>query len=191
MFDIVSWNINPNQDWYVRLSDGGIGITVALYDTLADAQAQANIVAAGISIGYGSDVEVTLGIGVSFFQDSYSWHLRVSGTAGGTVQTYLVKQFVDLDEIDNPLFRNSALVTIRATAEIDEHTHGVISYNVDVGTHYTDLEPGDVITLSSSRRNLSKALQIFEHSISYSIDDTGQASLQSNLTVNEYIALKR
>ena len=39
-FSIDSWNINPNRAWFVRLSDSGSGISVELYLSPEDAQAQ-------------------------------------------------------------------------------------------------------------------------------------------------------
>jgi hypothetical protein len=193
MFDITAWNINPNQNWYVRVSDGSSGITVELYDTQSDAEDQTNLVASGTSSGFGTDKNVTFTTGtdvVSLFQDTYSWHLKVSGAAADPTKIYLIKQFVDLDDIESPLFSNSDLIPIRAAAEIDAHTHAKIGYNIALGSHITDLECGDVITVQSTRRSFSKTLQVTEVRTSFKASQEGQ-SLTTSLTATEFLTLKR
>lgn len=192
-YDITAWNINPNQNWYVRLYNGTTGIGVQLYNTEADALAQSNVVSTGISSGFGTDLEVILTTGltvVSLFQDAYTWYLKVSGLVSDPAKIYLIKQFVELDDIESALFSNSLLIPIRATAEIDAHTHAKVTYDIALGNHMTTLACGDVITLQSTRRSFNKMLQVLESSISYKTDKN-KSSLTTSIRATEYITLKR
>jgi hypothetical protein len=192
MFDIDSWNLEPNQEWFVRLFSNVTGIGVELYETQADADAQTNLIDSYTTAGFGSDKEVIFdSTALSLFQTTYQWHMLVSGAVTDTAHTYRIKQFVDLDAVEHPIFRNEALITIRAGAEIDTHTHAIIRYSVETGVHYPNLDTGDIIALVSTRRGLSKIVQVLDHEVSYSSEDGGKESLVSNLTVAEYLALNR
>ena len=193
-FMVTAWNINPNRVWFVRLADAGSTISVELYLTQADAEAQTNLRASGYTTGFGSDLPVTLNIEpttsvfVSFFQD-YSWHLKVSGSDADPTVIFQVKEFVDLDEISHPIYRNTDLITTRATAEIDTHTHAVIRKEIALGSHIPDIEPGDIVRINSTRRGKDELLQVTEHRIAAEISD--ETTLTSTLSVTGYLALKR
>lgn len=195
-FAINAWNINLNLVWFVRLADVGSGISVELYLTQADAEAQTNRQAYGETSGFGSSLPVTLssdpaGHQVSLFQDAYSWHLLVSGSDGDPAKIFKIKEFVDLEEIDHPLFRNSCLIAIRAAAEIDAHTHARSTKEIEFGSHLPTLEPGEVLRLNSTRRGKDELLQAVEHRITGEVNDAGEARLTSTATVAAYLALKR
>ena len=190
-FSIANWNIAENIVWYVRLADSGSGISVKLYLSQADAEAQTNMQASG-SCGYGSNKDVTLTNEsgatepVSLFRDDYGWHLMVSGTSGDSTKIFKVKEFVNLEEISHAIYRNSSLITARATAEINAHTHAAIVRQISLGTHLPSLEAGDIARLTSTRRGLDDYGQIFEHTI------TGTpGSLISEIEVRKYLELKR
>ncbi len=191
MLSIVNWNIAQNIIWYVRLADAGSTISVELYLTQSDAEAQTNMQASGESSGYGS-VEVTLTneVGatepVALFRDDYAWHLTVSGAASDSTKIFKVKEFVDLDEISHAIYRNSSLITARAMAEINAHTHAAIIRQISLGTHLPELEIGDVARLISTRRGLDDYGQIFEHTIIGTPD-----SLVSEIEIRKYLELKR
>ncbi|MFA5706157.1 MAG: hypothetical protein WDA41_07365 [Candidatus Neomarinimicrobiota bacterium] len=193
-FSITAWNINPNRVWFVRLSDAGSNIGVELYLTQADAEAQTNRQASGSTTGFGSDIEVILtpDLGATvpavFYLD-YTWHLKVSGSDGDETKIFKVKEFVDLDEISHPIYRNTDLITTRATAEIDAHTHAVIRKEVTLGSHIPDIEPGDIVTINSTRRGKDELLQVTEHRIAAEISE--ETSLTSTLSIAGYLALKR
>jgi len=192
-FDVTAWNIDPNQDWYVRLYNGTTGIAVQLYNTQADAEAQTSVVATGLSSGFGTDKEVTFTTGtdvVSLFQDTYSWHLKVSGLVSDPAKIYLIKRFVELDDIESAIFSNELIIPIRATAEIDAHTHAKVIYDIQLGSHLPTLVCGDVITLTSTRRNFSKMLQVLDSQISYGTDKN-KSSLTTSIRATEFIELKR
>lgn len=194
-FSINAWNINPNRVWFVRLSDAGSTISVELYLTHADAEAQTNLQASGATTGFGTTLDVTLlpdvaaTVIVSFFQD-YAWHLKVSGADGDATVIFQVKEFVDLDEISHPIYRNTDLIATRATAEIDAHTHAVIRKEITLGSHIPDIEPGDIVRVNSTRRGKDELLQVVEHQISAEIS-AENTTLTSTLSVAGYLALKR
>lgn len=197
MLSISSWNINPNRMWWVRLSDAGSAIRAELYLSQADAEAQTSLQAAGTSTGFGIGLPITLANEsgatepVALFQDIYSWHLLVSGADGDPVKIYRVKEFVDLDEISDPIYRNEDLIATRAKAEIDAHTHATITKDIALGSHIPTLEPGDVVQLASSRRGKTELLQAMEHRIAGEVSDSGEMSLTSSLIAAGYLALKR
>lgn len=190
-FSIANWNIAENIVWFARLADSGADISVKLYLSQADAEAQTNMQASG-SCGYGSNKDVTLinesgaTKPVSLFRDDYGWHLMVSGTSGDSTKIFKVKEFVNLEEISHAIYRNSSLITARATAEINAHTHAAIVRQISLGTHLPSLEAGDIARLTSTRRGLDDYGQIFEHTI------TGTpGSLISEIEVRKYLELKR
>lgn len=194
---ITAWNIDPNRPWFVRLEDAGAAIRVDLYLTQADAEAQANPQASGTSSGYGSDLAVILeqalgaSVPVALFQPAYSWHLKVSGAALDPAVIYRVREFVDLDEISHPVYRNEDLITTRARAEIDAHTHAVIRKQIELGSHLPTVEPGEIVRLASDRRGKTERLQVMEHRISGEVSEGGEMRLTSAITVAGYLALKR
>lgn len=194
---IINWNINENRIWFIRLSDTGNAISVELYLTKADAQAQANLQASGESSGYGSELEVSLAnesdaaTPVSFFQDEYSWHLIVSGQNGDPTKIFKIKEFVELDEISHAIYRNSTLITSRATAEIDAHTHAAIIREISLGVHLPELEVGQIGGIDSDRRGIDDLSQVTEMQIIGTINKSGEQSLTNEIETSKYIALKR
>ena len=189
---IINWNIAENRVWYVRLADTGSAVSVGLYLTSADAQAQTNLQASGQSEGYGSALEVTLtnesgaSVPVSLFQEGYDWHLIVSGANGDGVKIFKVKEFIELDEISHSIYRSSDIIEARALSEINAHTHAKFIRSLILGVHLPSLEPGDIARVQSTRRGLDAYGQVFEHRI------TGTPnSLISELEINSYLELKR
>lgn len=197
MHFITAWNLDPNRLWFVRLEDAGAGIRAEIYLTQADAEAETGLQASGTSSGYGSDLQVTLEndpaftVPISLFQSIYTWHLKVSGALLDPVTIYRVKEFVDLDEISHSIYRNEELITSRARAEIDAHTHALIRKEVDLGSHIPTLEPGEIVQLASARRGKTERLQVMEHRISGEVSEGGEMRLTSAIAVAGYLALKR
>lgn len=189
---IVNWNIAENIVWYARLADTGTGVSVELYLSQANAEAQTNLQASGESSGYGGSQEITLtnepeaSTPVSLFQESYGWHLVVSGEIGDPAKIFKIKQFVDLDEIAHAVYRNSALVEARAAAEINAHTHARITREIGLGVHLPQLDPGDTVRMNSTRRNVDDLGQVFEHRITGTPD-----SLTSEVEAVRFLELKR
>ena len=189
---IVNWNIDENITWYVRLADAGSAVLAELYLTQAAAEARTDLQAGGESTGYGSAVEITLTAdpaatqAVTLFQSAYAWHLTVSGQSGDAAKIFKVKPFVDMDEIAHPIYRVTALVEARATAEINAHTHAAIIRDVALGIHLPSLEAGQIAALESDRIGSSDLSQIHEHRIIGTPN-----SLVSELEIRKYLGLKR
>ena len=59
-FSVVAWNVLENEIWYVRLADNGSNISVKLFSSLADAEADQNPVAAGTTTGFGGTISVSV-----------------------------------------------------------------------------------------------------------------------------------
>lgn len=194
---IVNWNVDENSVWYVRLVDTGSAVSVELYLTEADAEVQDNLQASGESDGYGSELEITLTneddaeTPVSFLQDEYDWHIVVAGQNGDSTVIRKVNEFVELDEISHSIYRNSTLITSRATAEINVHTHAVIIRDISLGVHLPELEVGDITRLNSSRRGVYDLSQVVEHEIVGEINESGDQSLVSNIETRKYLEFKR
>jgi len=192
MLSIENWNIDENIVWYVCLADSGSAVSVEMYLSQADAEAQTNMQASGESSGYGSGLEVTLTneegaeTPVTVFRDEYSWHLTVAGQNGDDTKIFKVKEFVEMDEISHSIYRSSALVTARATAEINAHTHAAIIRQISLGIHLPEIEVGDIAGLDSARRGIDDLGQIHEHQIIGTPD-----SLVSDIEVRKYLELKR
>lgn len=192
MFSIVNWNIAENIVWYVRLSDTDAAVSVELYLTQADAEAQTNLQASGESSGYGSALEVTLAneedaaTPVSIFQPGYTWHMVMAGQNGDETKIFRVREFVDMDEIAHPAYRNSQLLEARAEAEINAHTHARINRTINLGTHLPDLEPGDIVWIDSDRRGIDDLNQVSEHRITGTPE-----SLVSEIDAVKFLELKR
>jgi len=189
---ISNWNIAENTPWFVRLADSGSAVSVEMYLSQADAEEQTSLQASGESAGYGSDLEVTLeneegaATPVSFFREEYSWHITVAGESGDDTKIFEVKEFVETDEISHSIYRNSALITARATAEINAHTHAAIIRNISLATHLPEIEVGDIAGLDSTRRDIDDLSQVFEHQIVGTPD-----SLLSEIKTKKFLGLKR
>jgi len=189
---IDSWNVAENIVWYVRLADSGSGISVELYLTQADAESQTNLQASGESDGYGTNLEVELTneagatTPVTLFVDDYDWHLLASGENADPAKIFKLREFVEMEEISHAIYRNSALITARATAEINGHTHAAIVRNIVMGTHLPEVEVGRIMGLDSVRRGVDDLSQIHEHRIIGAPD-----SLISEIETRKYLELKR
>lgn len=196
-FSLDAWNVDVNRTWYVRLSDAGSTILVGLYLTQANAEAQTSRQAYGSTTGFGSSLPVTLTnengatVPVALYQDTYTWHLQVSGQDGDATKVYRLKEFIELDEISHPIYRNADLINTRATAEIDAHTHAVTRKELDLGSHIPTLEPGQVVRLNSTRRGKDEKMQVLEHRVSGEVSDGGEMKLTNTITVASYLELKR
>ena len=190
--NITAWNIDPNRTWFVRLADAGSSISVALYTSEADAQAQTNPQASGSTSGFGSALPVTLTVAtgaiypVSLFQSAYSWHLAVSGSDGDTTKIFRIKEFVELDEIDHPVYRNAELIPLRAAAEINAHTNVKYTRSLQLGTVFPSITEGSIGILTSARHGISERGQVVTHTISGT-----HASLTSSIELVTHKALKR
>lgn len=195
-FDVTNWNISPNIDWYVRLEDEGSSISVKLFIALSSAQHNDDMRAYAYGVPYGTDVPVTLNIVVpqgentltpviGYYQDEYVWHMMISGQQGDPGRVIEIAQFTDLDAISHSIYRNLALITLRATDEINKHTHARIERRLPLATHIPDIKMGSVIRVNSARRNLDELNQIVGHVIT-GTSAQNEVSLTSSLTVVKF-----
>ncbi len=189
-FAISNWNLDPNREWFVRLNWADPVVSVELYLTQADAQNQTGRQASG-SAAPGGDVAVILtadpgGPEISFFQETEAWHLKISGQAGDPTAILRVRAFVDLDDITHPIYRNPLLITRRAAAGIDAHTHVELLRTLELAAHYPDAEPGQVVGLSSARRGLDVLCQVRDFTITGDPDH-----LVTTINCAAYTALTR
>lgn len=195
-FSIDTWNVSPNRPWFVKLSDSGSNILCELFLTESDADAGTNRQASG-ACGYGSGLQVVLAadpeatVTVEYFQSAYAYHLKASGAVSDVTKIFRLAEFVELDEISHPIYRNDTLITTRATAEIDAHTHATIRKEIALGSHLPTLEPGDIVRLNSTRRGKDELLQVSEHRITFETSEGGETSLTSTLSVAKFLELKR
>ena len=158
-FVIKDWNLNPNQEWYIKIADAGSELSVELYPTLTDAQAGTNMIASGVAdYGTASDLVFTQIAGTSpeieFFNSDLSWHLKIAGQAGDVEKIFQVKPFTDLREINNNIYKTSDLIQRRALNEINKHTHTSRIRDISIANSISALKSGKVLHIQSVRRNI-------------------------------------
>jgi len=169
-FTITEWNINPNRNWYIKLSDSGAEIDINLYPTQADAQAGTNLTASGTA-PYGTASEAILAMSatgepeISLFNQGLDYHLKVSGQNGDTTKTYQVAPFVDIPEINNNIYRSSSLISQKATQVINAHTHTSKIRDIGIANHRPGMKTGEIINLQSTFRSLDILATIDEVTI--------------------------
>ncbi len=191
MLNIVDWNINPNQNWYIKLKDSGSDITVDLYTSQSDADAEINVVASGTgAYGSGSEVVLTMDAGgsptISFFNPALAYHLKVAGAAADPDVIYHLHPFVDLPEINNSVYRSEDLIYRRVINEINTHTHVSKNKTISLATLVDGLAIQDVLEIDSSFRGETTNNLVDEIIISGS-----QNSLISTIGCVEYIDFVR
>ena len=160
--EITDWNLLPNQRFFVQLSDNGDGIDTDIFNTKADIDAFINRVAFGTS-SFGVDVQVTVeadstepssGDGISKFNTSLSYDLKVNGALGDTLKKFQVGPFTDLDPIEDALLVTEAMIEARATLELNKGTHSAFRRTLQLDKHYEDLEEADIVSLTITKRGL-------------------------------------
>ena len=197
MLEIDNWNISPNRDWFVRLFDDGAGFTAELYLSAIAASAQTNLQASGSTGAYGQQLSVVLDndagatYSVSAFQAEYDWHLQVSGTAGDVTKIYKVREFVELQEISAAIYRSQDLITRKAAAEINAHTHASIIRSAELGVHLPEADIGQIAQITSASRGIDVLGQIDHMTIEGHMSEDGEASLTNTVEAIEYRELTR
>lgn len=189
-FSVYSWNVLENQIWFVRIADAGSSMSVKLFSSLVDAEADQNPVATGVTAGFGVS-SVAFSSGVEKFNDALDWHIKVNGQDGDPTEIIRVNRFVEGDEISHAIFRNIELARIRATEEVDLHSMMVKNRTIDLAEHIPTLEPGVVAQLSNEVRNRSTLAWVSRVSIVYSLSDDGTSFLGNKVELHEWSQLRR
>lgn len=155
-FKITDWNLNPNRNWYINISDSGSSILVKAYTTQANAEADSGLVASG-SIDYGTNVPVILEMDedgtpdISLFNDSLEYHISVSGVSGDSSKTYHVAPFIDIDEVNNDIYKSTSLIKARASFEIKSHINSKKKRTLNLANSFQDISVGEVLQIQSDR----------------------------------------
>jgi hypothetical protein len=190
-FSITDWNISPNQDWYVKLSDAGDDIFVELYTTQADAEAGTSLTAYG-STDFGTDSDVVLvmdDVGspeISLFDAGSTYHLKVSGQDADETKIYHVSPFVDLPGITHGIYQSEGMIAPRASYEINAHTHTSKIKSIGIANHIPGLKTGDVLRIQSDHIGIDVLSTITELTISGTPD-----ILVNTVETIEYVDLSR
>jgi hypothetical protein len=191
-FSITNWNINPNRVWFVRISDDGAVILVGLYLTEADTVTLTNRQAYGFTTGFGTDLEVDLvnetgaTEPVSLFTADLTWHLKVSGIDNDVVKVFKVNMFVDLPEINDPIYKNIDIIPIKAAAEINAHTHVHVRRSIALAQHDPTYDIGDIVQVDSTRRDATALGEIDSLQMSVTKD-----AIITNMDVVTYVGISR
>ncbi len=198
-FDILDWNVDPNQPWYVKLSDVGSQMRLELFNAQADMDASANRVASA-DIAFGSSVNVTLtaditqpayGEPLAKFNTSLSYHLVAAGADGDPVKKFLIGPFTDLPAIEDPLMLSENMIQARAQVEINRAIHTSLMRSFALDSHYPALNEGEIITLSSTKRGLSAVRCRVESLIIRAEKSENDMRLADSLEVVEFKDVKR
>ncbi|WP_320043177.1 hypothetical protein [uncultured Desulfobacter sp.] len=186
-FTITEWNLNPNRNWYVYLSDSGSDISVELYTTQANADAKTNLVASG-SGSYGSGTQIILTMDaagtpeISLFNADLDYHVAVTGQSGDLSTLFHLAPFVDLDEINNGIYQSTALIQARALHEINTHTHISKERSIDLAGPFPEILLGDVLQVQSGMRGIDVLTTVTEITITGTPD-----SLTAQVETVEYV----
>jgi len=199
-FDVIDWNTDPNQRWFVKLSDIGSQMRVELFNTQAHAQAGTNRVAFA-TVAFGAGVLVTLtadstlpayGDPLAKYNASLPYHLVAKGLDSDTTKIFAIGPFTDLPSIEDPLMLTEAMIQARGEVEINRGTHSRFYTSLTLGRHFPDLDEGVVITLSSARRGLSNVRQkMLDHTTEARIEENGRLLLFDSLETIEFLDFLR
>jgi hypothetical protein len=187
--EITDWNILPNQRFFVLLHDTGAGIDVDIFNTKADLDADINRVAFANG-PYGADVLIVItadstepssGDSLSKFNPSLAYDLKTSGVNEDPPNPDVKLQvgpFTDLDPIEDALLVTEAMIEARATLELNRGTHSAFRRILQLDKHYEDLEEGDIVSLTITKRGLvAEPNRIDEIAIEVSQNDDGEINM--------------
>jgi len=187
---LQDWNVKPNQIWFVQI----VNDLVTLFSTLVDLEAGTNPIASGlvdattleVVLEYVDEYNV-----MEYYYDDWLCHLTLSAIPTGT-RLFKVKPLTDMSEIRHAIYNNSNITISRGQAELDLHTYSTNGREVVLGTHIPELECGDVVDLTSTRRNkTAEKSQVLSQTISGSVGDSGETFLLNTLSVATYTELFR
>jgi len=192
-YDLVleNWNVKPNQTWFVHVNS----YTVTIYETEVDMLAVSNAIAVGTAdadslatvLTYVDEYEGD----VEFYYQDVPYHVSLSEVIAGD-RYFKIKPLTDLAEIRHPIYNNSSVILMRGQAELNLHTYTILGREVVLATHVPEMEVGECVDLTSTRRNVtSEKSQILSQNISGSVGENGEASLVNSICVANYTELYR
>jgi hypothetical protein len=198
--DVLDWNIDPNQRWFVKLSDVDSQMRVELFNSAPDAQSDQNRVAFA-EVAFGAAVPVTLtpdftlpayGEPLAKFNNALSYHLVASGEQGDPAKIFAIGPFTDLPGIEDPLMLTEEMIRARGALEINRGTHSRFYTSLTLARHYPELDEGAIVALSSSKRVLVQARQkIISMNTEIRIDESGEVRFFDVLETVEYLDFVR
>lgn len=183
-FEIIDWNLLPNQRFFVRLEDSTNQVAIDIFNTKADLDADSNRVAfAVVNYGLGRLVTVTAdttepssGDPIAKFNTDLDYDLIIDSADGDTLKKFQVGPFTDLPPIEDALLVTEQMIQARATLEINRGTHSATMRNLRLDKHFEDLNEGDIVSLSSTKRGVASELnRIDDISIEVQIGADGEA----------------
>jgi len=185
-FLINDFNINPNRNWYVKITDAGTEISVKLFLIQSDAASDINLIAQGTAV-FGTGIKCVLSsataasVQLSLFNTALQYHLKVSGQNGDTAKIYHIAPFVDLPDINNSIYRSQSLIEQKAIALINEHTHTASIRTIMVANHNPAMKTCDIIRIQSVKTGLNNLAVLSEIVISGTPD-----ALTNQIETREY-----
>lgn len=190
-FSVTAWNLNPNRDWYVKLSDSGADILVELYPTQSDAEGGTNLTASGTAdFGSNSQVMLTMASGgspeISLFDAKATYHLKVAGQDADATKIFHISPFVDLPGITHGIYQSEGMISPRASYEINAHTHTSKIKSIGIANHIPEMQAGDILRIQSTRLAVDVLTEITDLTISGTTD-----SLVNTVETIEYVDLSR
>jgi hypothetical protein len=192
--EIFDWNVYPNQTWFIEV----VQEQLFLYGTEEDLINLSNLVATGVvdpdtlsgvlykTDEYGEPSDVPM----DFYYKDWKFHFTLSAILPD-VRHFRLKPFSDIEEIQHPVYNNSNISLSRGQAEVNLHTYTVLPRDLELAIHVPEMDIGDVVDFTSTRRNKSQKSQILTQTISGAINDNGEASLTNKITVANYMELFR
>jgi len=188
---LENWNVKPNQTWFVHVNS----YTVTIYESEADMLAVSNAIAVGTADADSLETVLTYVDeyegDVEFYYQDVPYHVSLSEVIVGD-RYFKIKPLTDLAEIRHPIYNNSSVILMRGQAELNLHTFTVLGRELVLGSHIPEMEAGECVDLTSTRRNVTaEKSQILSQTISGSIGEDGTASLVNSIKVATYMELYR
>ncbi|MFA5394412.1 MAG: hypothetical protein WC346_00150 [Methanogenium sp.] len=192
---LADWNVYPNQLWYILVN----GLEVTLYETENDVLNETNPIATGTAdalsfetiLYYLDEEDEYADTEMEHYYEDLDFHLVLSANITSGKRYFCMKPFSDIEEIQHQIYNNSNITLSRGEAELNLHTYTVLPRELELGVHIPEMDIGDVVDFTSTRRNVSQKSQILSQTISGEMNDNGEASLINTITVANYMELFR
>jgi hypothetical protein len=150
---ISNFNCLPNLNYYVVFDNNIVDFRVYLYKTLAEAQSGIGHVANSTGNDFGSAIAIILensgdNFSISKYDDTKDYHIEATMASGDSDTTFHILPFHS-SELQDELLTTEAMVTARATLEINRGTHVKSNKVIELDHSPTRLD-GNVIRLNTT-----------------------------------------